>query len=64
MINHSKRGNYMSTPQNEYQSIQIQPSEEIVLPVNNEINLKDMDLCEDCKAKICAEFIKAYHGRQ
>ena len=43
------------------ESNQIPPEDEGVSPVNNTVNLEVMELCEDCKNKLVAAFIKAYH---
>lgn len=40
---------------------EIKPSqneEDSILPIDNIINLKDMELCEECKSKLIAALIK------
>jgi len=38
-----------------------QLGKEVVLPVDNTINLRDMGLCEDCKCRLVSRFTKAYN---
>ena len=64
-IEHKSYEENMNEYQSEYISMkidEIEPVSNSIEPIRNEIDLKNIDLCDTCKGKLLAELTKAFWG--